>query len=189
MRTLLSILFIFCILSTIEAQDHPVDKGAQIISADISFSSASGDLFEDANGDSYNTFEAQVGYDIFVIPNLTVGGGIGASYTGQGDASSTSFQIGPSISYFIGRSGSSVYPFVGAGFYYLTTTTDFGTEDITFSGTDILLGGGVLVPVKDHIGVTFRIAYDIVNLTESESDESFDGNSFSIGVGISGLLY
>lgn len=189
MRIIFTTALFFIIVMSIRAQDYPVDKGARILSADLSFSSANGDLFEDADGNSYTNFESSLGYDVFYIPNLAAGAGIGIGYSGQGESSSRSFSIGPSVSYYIGGKGSPVYPFVGIAYYYLSTTSDSGFDEIRFNGSDIILGTGILVPVYEHIGVTFSLAYEITKLRESESNESFDGNAFSLRIGISGLLF
>jgi hypothetical protein len=55
---------------------------------------------------------------------------------------------------------SLVFPFLAAGFDY----TSMGDED-TISGSDIRLGGGLILAPKDYLGVVIEIGYHILTLT------------------------
>ena len=68
------------------AQSSPIDKGAMQLGGDISFSSASGDLYENGNGDGETLIMVSPNMGYFVIPNLEIGGQLTYGSDSQGDA-------------------------------------------------------------------------------------------------------
>jgi hypothetical protein len=66
---------------------------------------------------------------------------------------------------------------------------DYGSDNSEGSGTDIFFGAGIVVPVKSHLGITIEAGYHMMDIKEKETDTSYSGNIFAIGIGIVGLLF
>jgi outer membrane protein W len=167
------------------SQDFAVDKGSILFAGTASFSTSGGDLFENADEDRMMSMSIEPSVSYFVIQN--VGVGLRASYSrdSQGDYSSSAMGVGPSLAYFLGDAESNMFPFLGAGFLYLSTTDD----DYTLSGTDIAVVAGVLVPVKKNLGIMIDAGYHMMSLKHEDWDEAESGNMIMVGIGIAGILY
>jgi hypothetical protein len=186
------LIFILCLLacvSNLSAQEFAVDKGATFIAGVASFTSQSGDLFEDYDGNNATTFNLSPSINYFVAKNFFVGGGLEFAYEKQGDYKSNNIGIGPQIGYAFGNENSTAFPFFDVGIRYYGMNIDYGSDDSKGSGTDIFFGAGVVVPVKSHLGITFEAGYHMMDIKEKESDTSYSGNIFAIGIGIVGLLF
>jgi len=182
---LVSILFFSFALS----QDFAVDKGSMIISGMGSYENESGDLYENNDGESRNKLDLTTKYNYFVAQNIAVGGNLNYLMASQGDYSQTTLGIGPTAGYFIGNAESEMYPYLAAGISYLHQGMKSENYDNTISGTDITVSGGIIIPVKNHIGFTAELGYHMKSLKEEDADESISGNIISLNIGISGLLY
>ena len=167
------------------SQDFAVDKGSILFAGMATFSTSGGDLYENADGDRLMNMSIEPSVSYFVIQN--VGVGLKASYNSasQGDYSSTALGAGPSLAYFLGDAESNMFPYLGAGFLYLTATED----DYTLSGTNIAINVGVLVPVRKNLGIMIDAGYHMMSLKHENWDEAESGNIIMVGIGIAGILY
>lgn len=185
-------LLIFCsgLFLNFAAQQYAIDKKATIISGMGIFSSQSGDLFEDTNGNGYTTVTFNPTVNHFVTKNFFLGGGFEISTESQGTYHSNAIGIGPQLGYALGGPNSLVYPYLDLGISYYLMNADYGMNDnYHISGSDIAFGFGVIVPVKSHIGLIFEGGYHSINLKDKDSNQSYSGNIFSLGLGVAGLLF
>jgi hypothetical protein len=180
-----TLIAIFCLtfFTFSFSQEFAVDKGGVIIAGTASFASEGGDLFE-IDGDRQTTFSIAPSFIYFLVPNIGLGGSVAYTSTSVGDNSYHTLGIGPSLGYFIGNAGSTSFPYLAAGFQYYTAG-----NGSSISGTDIVLGGGIIVPVKEHIGITIDVGYHMMSLKPEGADESTSGNIIAVGIGITGLLF
>lgn len=187
------ILIVICfsgLSSIVSAQQYAIDKKATIISGSGSFMSQGGDLFEDIDGNKATTFTFTPNINHFITKNFFIGGSLEFSTESQGDYKSNGIGIGPQIGYAFGGPQSKAFPYFDLGIRYYIMNADYGSGDyIQFSGSDISLGFGVIVPIKAHIGFIFEGGYHMMDLKDKDSNDSYSGNIFSIGVGIAGLLF
>ncbi len=170
----------------VQAQDFAVDKGASIISGVVSFESSGGDLY----GSNRNTlFVFAPSFSHLVARNFFIGGTI--EYAGQwnGSYSATQIAFGPHLGFAAGNESSTSFPYLAAGFRYITSSSNYGRflGSSSFSGTEISLGAGVIVAMKKHLGLNAGFNFDITTLGKDGNSSS--GNTFSIGLGLSGLLF
>ena len=103
MKNLISTIFaVLCIVWTVNvtAQSEAIMAGSSIASGSVTFSSDSGDAYEDSNGDGTTTFGIMLDYQYLVINNLGVGLDLGFESEKQGDYKSSSFFVGPQVNYF-----------------------------------------------------------------------------------------
>lgn len=183
----INVTFVIILLSSSFAlsQEFAVDKGSTIISGMGNYASQGGDLFENSNGDRATTIMLMPTVNHFIAPNISIGGGVAYTSQSQGDYSFHTIGIGPTLGYFIGDSNSKSYPYLATGIRYYS----MGDEDDSISGTDILIGAGIIVPVKNHAGIVIEAGYHIMNLKHKDWDKSEPGNIIMVGIGIAGLLY
>jgi hypothetical protein len=189
-KTSLFLICFFGIWSSVSAQSFAVDKKASIISGSVSFTSQGGEIFEDLDGNKVTSFTFTPNFNHFITKNFFIGGSLELSTESQGDYSSNGFGIGPQIGYAFGGPQSKAYPYLDLGILYYKVNADYGGGDsMQLSGSDILLGFGVIVPIKAHIGLIFEGGYQMLNLNDKDTDSSYSGNIFSIAVGIAGLIF
>jgi hypothetical protein len=171
------------------AQEYAVDKGATFISGVASFTSQGGELFKDYDGNNASTFNLSPSVNYFVAKNFFVGGGLEFAHEKQGDYKTNSIGIGPQIGYAFGNENSTAFPYFDVGLRYYGMNIDYGSDNSEGSGTDIFFGAGIVVPVKSHLGITIEAGYHMMDIKEKETDTSYSGNIFAIGIGIVGLLF
>ncbi|MBN1822301.1 MAG: hypothetical protein JXR31_13360 [Prolixibacteraceae bacterium] len=186
-----NLLFTLCFLTiavVTNGQTFAIDQGAIWVGGMASFTSSGGDLFE-YDGDRASTITLAPTVNYFIVPNIFIGGSLEVSNSKQGDYKDTGFGIGPQVGYVIGNESSTSFPFIDAGAKLHTSKSEYGSYDSKTSGTDIFVGAGIVLPVAGHIGFTVEAAYHMMKLKEKDADDSYSGNIFSIGIGITGLLY
>ncbi len=117
--------------------------------------------------------------------------GVTIEYAGQWNGTYNASQIafGPHPGFAAGNESSTSFPYPAAGFRYNTS----GPDNRNFSGsaslscTEIPLGAGVIVAMKKHLGLNVDFNFDITTLGRDGNSRS--GNTFSIRLGLSGLLF
>ncbi|MBS0010411.1 MAG: hypothetical protein KFF49_03320 [Bacteroidales bacterium] len=187
---ILTIICLSILSSTISAQQYAIDKKATIILGSGSFMSQGGDLFEDLDGNKATAFTFTPSIYHFITKNFYIGGSLEFTTESQGDYSFNGVGIGPGIGYAIGGPQSQVFPYFELGMLYYKMNADYGTgDDSQFAGSDIYLGFGVIIPIKEHIGLIFGSAYHMIDLKDKDFDDNYSGNVFSIAVGIAGLIF
>jgi len=186
-------LFITCLIGQcfiVSAQQYATDKKATIISGMASFMSSGGDIFEDFDGNKTTTINLTPVISHFITKNFYVGGGIEIAAQAQGNSSYNAIGIGPHLGYMFGGPQSTALPFLDLGIDYYKMNMDYGAgEDSVFSGSNIALGLGVIIPVKTHVGLVFEGGYNMMDLKDRDTNDTMSGNIFSIGIGIVGLLF
>jgi hypothetical protein len=189
-KCLLVVLVLCLVVGTAFSQDFAVDKKAWIISGAVEFSSSSGDLYENSDGDAITEIAFGPAADYFVAPNIFVGGMISYVSWSRGDVSTSAIGIGPEVGYAFGNGVVNVFPFAKAGFLYLSESVDWGDDTDKVTGSDITITLGVILPVKQHIGIIPQLSYHIQTMKgDWEGAESEDGTIIRVGVGIAGLVH
>lgn len=208
---LLSFLFLFFFIqSKTYSQEFPTDTGSKLIFGNIVFSSAGGDLYENADEDRVSSFTATPSFSFFVSPGLAIGGKGLYSYSGQGKNSETTFGIGPHIIYFFNagekpeKISGTTYFYTGAAFMYLHNvieeefelydymgfpTNDTDTDEYSTSGFAVSFGLGIIHMMSNSVGLDFELGYEIDSITPESADESISGNKINLLVGIIAFLY
>lgn len=185
-----TLLFILSLNTVVSAQEFATDKKAIIIAGSASFTSAGGDFFEDSDGNKANSFTFSPNVDYFISKNFFIGGTLDFATQTQGDFTTDGFGVGPEVGYTFGSAESKAIPYLEAGVLYYQLNSDFDSgDDIRSVGSNITLGFGVIVPVEEHIGVTFGAGYNMLSLKDQDSGDRYTGRLFSVSVGIAGLLF
>jgi len=184
-------------------QQYPTDKGSKMLLGEVSFTSQSGDLYENSDGDGSTTLSIRPSFGVFIVPGFAIAGDLIYDRTAQANVSYTVFGIAPKVTYFIGGNKKpaaikgSTLPFVGLGFGYVSHTSKSTWEnwassqealESTTNGTVIVLGGGILHMLSGSLGMVGELNYQMDKLKPEEGD-SVSGNVFMLRIGITGFLY
>ncbi|MBN1895187.1 outer membrane beta-barrel protein [bacterium] len=185
-------LFAILLVSLAGLASAQTGAGAMWIGGTAGFASAGGDLYGADERSTNISLNPVLNY--FVAPNIFIGPALSFDRSSQGDWSSTSFDIGAAVGYTLGSgSGGSMIPFLKGIFQFTSSTTKdtYNNQETEskHSGTNIVLGGGLLFPVAKHAGITVEAGYHLVSRKHEGADKSTSGNIIAIGVGVLGLLH
>lgn len=174
------------ILSVTQANAH-VQKKTWILQGNIAFSSSSGDLYGD---DALTAISVAPTVHYTVIEKLALGGKLDVASRSQGDVSSTSLMIGPSIRYYFGKDTDShmgnVNPYLGGAILLRSMSFDDGnpnTDEESQSGSAIQLAGGLAFYLSNTVALTPELSFNM------ESLEGESGTTIMLGVGLAGFLH
>lgn len=186
-----TVMFLIGITSITCGQEYAVDKGATFIAGTFSLMSQGGDMFLDSDNNKVTTITLTPSINHFVTKNFFIGGGIELSNESQGDYSSKSIGLGPQIGVAFGNINSKAFPYIDLGLRYYSMNMDFGGSygKSQTSGSDLILGCGVLIPIKSHIGLVFEGGYHMLNLKDKDVNSKYSGKILSLAVGIVGILF
>jgi len=180
---------------SVSSQSFPIDKGSKLISGSFAFTSAGGDLYNNSKDERETVILLNGSFGYFVSQGFNLGGKILFNRQAQGDYSSTTWGIGPSLSYFFGDENSKVYPFIGITFIYNKTTVKdkyssgyyTQTMEYDYDGTNLAFGGGVCYMLSSAVGIFTELNYQIDNM--SYEGNSVSGNKINLMIGINAFLY
>ena len=170
--------------TTLFAQDALM-KGAWDLGGSFSFSSSSGDLYENSDGDALSsfTFSPDLGY--FVIDHLSIGALLSYGSMSQGDWKLSSFMFGPGINYYLAQAGPGS-PYGHLAYVFGSRSSDYGDDDKYESSNSALqLGVGYLIWLNEHVGLDLNLGYSMDSSKETSPDEgdAVKGSAFGLGVG------
>ena len=186
-RTLIiSILISINVVSS--AQDYAIDDGAAILLFSGYYSNMGGKLFEGETKDRINSINVSPAYHHFITKGLFFGAGLSMSHNKQGEDKTYSLGIGPNIGYAFGNESSTMYPFFDVCFRFMNGKGN-NTDLKSFTGTGTAFDLGLIIPVKNHIGIIIEGSYNIVKFNNKSSSYSASGNVFAFGIGMTGLLF
>jgi hypothetical protein len=195
LSTIMSFVFVVSIFSNYAiGQSFPTDKGSTNLMGKFLFSSSGGDLYSGSDGNRLVAIEFDPAFGYFVSPGFSIGGQILYESLSQGDASLTTWGIGPELTYYIGGSEAkesikgTTLPFLHAAFFYTNSSWDSGSSSSSTSGTKIRFGGGVMHLITNTVGLFGVAAYDIDNKSP-ENGDSESGNQFGVYAGFMIYLY
>lgn len=184
------------VATSVSSSEYPIDRGSTMISGTFAIQDYAGSLYESAT-----VADGRISTLNFVLPNLGLGLNLGFSRTSWEDSSLTSFAIGPKLAYFVGSRKADAYPFFGIAFNYLTSTLSYdwegwcgwnelcrGESDDTSTGTEVVIGGGVVLMAGPHLAIVFEGSYHATN-ARLENHPSRSGSILAVGVGLAGFLY
>jgi hypothetical protein len=180
----------FCVLllissSLLLAQSYAVDKGAVIIEGTAGYMSQSGDWYENEDGDKSTTITLNPTIMYFISPNIGIGGSMLWHKESQGDASQSYMSLGPALGYFAGNSQSTNIPFLFASYQFQS----MGDEDDSIPGKNIVLGAGMIFVIREHLGISAQISYQMESWKHEDWDEAVEGTTLGVQLGIAGLLF
>ena len=194
-RNIFLLLLLSLFGSTCLGAEYAVDKGANMFGITAAFINASGDLYQETS----NAILVMPSISHFLIRNFAVGGDLLLFRTVLRGKTSTTWGIGPKISYFFGGKGSKTYPYLTTGFYYLRNDVAGGVElfdNIDFlsrgdiSGTRFKIGAGTSWMIDQHLGLLAEISYNRDSLKPEDGNiKAKSGNMVMVSVGLIGFTF
>jgi len=185
-----SLILAFLVIGNfVWAQEYAVDKKAIMISGVASFNSQSGELFEDSENNKATTFNLSPSVNYFLVKNFFAGGGMTFNSETQGDYKSSTLAFGPQVGYAFGKAESNVFPYIDFGLRCYFFGYDYNGNTYNLMGSSSFVGAGIIFALKSHIGITLEGNYNMVDLEEKDGDVTYSGNTFTIGIGITGLFF
>ena len=169
--------------------EFATDKGSNMFGVTAGYINASGNLYEDEEGNSSSTLLIMPSVVHFSPRNVGLGGDLLLFHYKQGDGGITTLGIGPKMMFSFGGKDTKTYPYFTFGFYYVNNTIDYGTHDYTTSGTRLKFGGGTSIMIANHLGLLMEASYNLDNLKGEHAKKSTSGNMFIISMGLAGFTF
>ena len=166
-------------------QTYATDRGAVVLGGSVRWSSSGGDLYENNEGDRYNSVLVNPRVLYFVAPGLGIGGNLYVESESQGDFNATTIAVGPAAAYFFGGPDSSALPYI-SGFlgYGKTTTSGWDGSGLSFGA-----GAGLAFLLSPSVALTAGAWYRLDNTTVDQLDQSFGGNTMALEIGVEAFLF
>jgi hypothetical protein len=178
---------LFC--SPVSGGEYAVDKGSNMFGITAGLINASGDLYEEEDGNSSTTLLLMPSMAHFFVPKFGFGGDLLLLHSKQGDEGISTLGLGPKVMFFFGGKDSKSYPYLTLGFYYVRNTIDYGKYDVTDSGTRFKFGGGASIMISSHLGLLMEASYNMDNLKREGAKKSRSGNMLIISMGLAGFTF
>ncbi len=172
-------------------------QGSSLIGGSMEFALFSGQLYGEypivlfALAPSYVMFVSRgigLGADLSVSVNLVTYERYGYGGYYATTATYTGFAICPKAVAVFGDAGSKSLPFFGLGFGYARLhTSDEYSSTYDLNGMRFKASGGVMMQVVPHVGIPFEFGLVFDRFTHY--DETEDGLTLHVGIGLVGILY
>lgn len=189
--TLLALVGVFLVPSLAQAQSYAVDKGSVLIGGDVNIT-GSGLFGPDAARIWQVQFNPNAQY--FVAPGLAVGGNLRLNYVSNSEYyRSSSYGVGPTVSYYFGQSERKLYPYMSAGIGLIRLTTrsvaSIGGDSMETKSTTLGadMSGGLLFMLTRGVGLSGELFYNAQNF--SGKIDGVDQNTFGFRIGISAFVF
>lgn len=155
----------------VEAQSYAIDKGSLMIGGTAGFSSTGGD----GSDDRFTQIFLNPSLQYFVTRGLAFGGDVTLQHFSQGDSESTTYGVGPAVSYFFGGNERPVYPYLSGSVQLLRGN---GETSVGYSAS-----AGAILMLMDAVGLDGSIYYHI------SEDDDISRNTFGLAVGIAAFVF
>lgn len=189
MKRMLTIALMLMLAGAVAAQEGPTDKGAWIIGGSISYTSQSGDMWENAAGDAVTQmqFMPQIGY--FVAPKIMIGGLAVVNNMKQGNNELNRSGFGPVVGYYFSGTKEqvkgSIYPYIWATLLFQSIGDENDSDGYTSFGGAF----GADYMLTNSVSLNLGIAFLSNSFTPDGSSASISGTTMTLGVGLGTFIY
>jgi len=176
----------------VTAQEYGCDKGAHLISGTGSFSFNSGGP---ARGDEGAYFLFSAVFNHFVAPSFFLGLGADVNVMNTESQNANAYAFGPQLGLMHANDDKDFFTFLSIGGRFRKENATFrGTyyspiPDYAINGFDAFLSTGVVLELKDHIGLVFEPTIRLTNLYPRKGKAPDSYLFIGMGIGLAGLLY
>ncbi len=169
-----------------KAQELPVSRNAFIFSLAGNFSSMESEnvFVLDGTDDKTTSFSVSPNADYFFTRYFYAGLGVKYSYAGFEGYKYQSYGVGPNLGFAYTMEEWPVVLRANFSYWNNKTYQDHKDFDDTSTSNAYYFGGGIIFPLKSHIGITLDGHYVFYNYNSAPNTK---GLQFTLG--ISGLLY
>jgi|GEM_PF-2684807 len=169
-----------------QTEAGPTEKGNMILGGSLSFSRASGDLYQGVTEIQLSPFGG-----FFLKKNIALGAELKWTTASMENFSSSFIALGPWAAYMFAKSKSSqkvegtLIPFAKVGFLFRRLGSSGDGWDESASGFMIPIGGGLLYMMSPTLGLLVDAYFSIDRSKNKGADEAFSGNRIVVSVGLS----
>lgn len=155
----------------VQAQSYAIDHGSIMIGGTAGFSSSG----SDGSDDRLTQIFINPSVQYFVTRGLAFGGDVTLRHFSQGDSESTTYGVGPAVTYFFGGDERPVYPYLSGSVQVL------GGESTSSLGYGA--SAGAIVMLMDAVGLDGSIYYQKLD------GDDFSSDTFGLAVGIAAFVF
>ena len=180
------------------AQETPIDRGCRLITGGLVFSSSGGDLYAGADSSRHNQTTISGSGNYFLLHGLAVGAKMSLRRDAIQGHSSTTFGVGPSLSYFVGWlqpkivMEGAIYPFISIAYLFRrsSTKTEWAGQSSSSSDstTGLGLGLGICYMLTDTACLIVEANYE-KDKSKSDAGALQTGNRIRIALGLGAFGY
>jgi hypothetical protein len=165
-----------------------ISQGSWEVGGGFHYSTKSGDLYENDEGDSQTEFTFAPIFGYFIMDRLAIGAEIEYESESQGDESGSVIGFGPRVAYYIPVHLGIGHPFAEVVYLFQSSKHDDGYHESTSDFTAMVLGLGYDVPLNEHVGLFGLLHYDI-DTFKPEHGGSVSGNDLGFKLGLQVFLF
>jgi hypothetical protein len=183
-----SVFILGMVSGPVGAQDYPIDRGSLLLAGTASATGAK------ASGDESGTFSLDVNPRLafFVTRGLAVNANLQLSHTSSSSFSGWQWGVGPGATYYFGGPSSRVYPFVTGRALFVRTHSRWrdGDFDAESSAVAWLAGGGVVLMLVKHVGVSGELFYQWTEYSQhADTSDSLRRQWYGLRIGVAAFVF
>jgi len=171
------------------AQAYATDKGSITLGGTASFTSSRAEI-EDVSAPRVTSLTLAPRALFFLAPGLAVGGEAALGHIAADGESTTTYGLGPAVTYYFGRQQRSWYPFV-AGSVHFTHVS--GDRQLGSDFRDLRASAGLLFLLSGSVGINSELFVSTSHTTfESPAtleELSSDTRAFGLAIGIAAFIF
>lgn len=203
MKRMLTIALTLMLLATL-ASAGPLSKGAMKLGGTVGFEAASGDWYENSNGDGPSTFSVMPSFGYFFSDGFCAGIDFAFSKTSNvsfdletSDIDYTEFAFGPMVSYFFGAANiteakGKAVPYISAHFMIANQKWEDESNWLKYKGTSFGARLAMAYFMTNSVALDFGVDFDSDSFKVEEDggfeSESISGTRFGFSAGISAFV-
>ena len=98
--------------------------------------------------------------------------------------------FGTNVGYSLAALDKALFPYANVGIKLgVDSYHELDSGINVKKGPSYSFSGGVIVPVKEHLGLNVEIGYHMLNMKDKLDDDYTSGNEIRVSFGISGLIF
>jgi Outer membrane protein beta-barrel domain len=187
------IILLLIAVSSSQAADYAIDKGAFNIDGSFNYVTYHGDLYGSSADNTH--FTIQTVFQWFYVRGLAFGFNALLDINKAGGNNETQFAYGPTVTYYLGNENSKGFPFIRGSASFGKADTEILMYSEGYMGyivvqqdanvTDLSASAGALYFLSDHLALTGMVTYTNRNykFDSSFDDRKQDHVGFSLGLG------
>jgi len=164
---------------------HALDRGSMQLSGAASFTSQA-----DENDDERTTvISLNPRARWFLAPGLAVGADVLLGRQSRGEASSTTYGIGPAVTYYFGAGSgrASMHPYITGSVDWSRIRFESGPGESEATSTSFSGGAGLIFFVSDAVGITSELFYRKLSVDNGTSERT--GDTYGLQLGVAAFIF
>ena len=181
----LSLLFILCFTITF-SQEAFTEQYSLLVSLTGNISTNKvGPLYDDRGAVVEEIYLTAQG-NVFVQNNIFAGLAVDYAEITTGNQTVSTTFFGPNIGYAVAVMEGKLFPYASAS----VKLVNYSYGDLQFfKGPSYSFSAGVIMPIKDHLGLNLEAGYYAIKLKDKMATDYTSGDEIRVSIGLSGLIF